>query len=79
MRHILALFDLAVDPGLEFLNVHKHSQFVICPDLSVVSSLCSIYASLLDFIASRGGFSVFNKEERERAGKRESFYEITLY
>eukprot|EP00118_Oscarella_pearsei_P016795 m.162667 g.162667 ORF g.162667 m.162667 type:complete len:4507 (+) comp38847_c0_seq1:65-13585(+) len=70
VQHILALFEQTVNPGLDFLKSHQHNQFLVCPDLSVVSTLCSILSSILTFISSRGGFSVFSKEQLEEQSEQ---------
>ncbi|PFX28824.1 Dynein heavy chain 1, axonemal [Stylophora pistillata] len=53
--HLLQLFEHSVDTGLRFLSNYKNVQHITAPDLSIVSTLCSIITGFLEIMNSQGG------------------------
>ena len=49
------LFGHSVDRGLQFIRSHQQYQHVPVPELSIVSTLCSIISGFVDIINANGG------------------------
>lgn len=56
-EYLKLLFEASVDPGLKFLKTHYRHVWHEASQLRTVVSLCNILFSLLEHLASNGGFA----------------------
>eukprot|EP00111_Clytia_hemisphaerica_P023720 TCONS_00069889-protein len=61
--YLWSLFEISIEPGLQFLRDNAQHRFTDVPDLSVVQMLCNLLDAFLHYIYKEGG--LVESEESE--------------
>lgn len=56
-QHLLKLFEYSTERGYDFWRTQYRNQHVPAPELSLISCLCGIMSSFINFLANNGGFA----------------------
>nr|XP_039247972.1 dynein heavy chain 6, axonemal-like [Styela clava] len=64
-KHLLSMFELSVDAGLQLVKRRRKLQHLPVPSTSLISSLCKLLQDFIFFMETNGGFGEPDEEEQK--------------